>query len=86
MRNRLLDRPLGSPAWWGNPDLADDLADQLAAGLSLPPHPKEALDNPSAAPVRSRSSQLVQGIASTGGRLSRASLTKAHFLPLLLSA
>jgi len=35
--------------------------------------PEEALENPSAAPVRARSSQLVQGTASTGDRLSRAS-------------
>jgi hypothetical protein len=35
---------------------------------------RETLDNPSAAPVRARSSQLVQGAASTGDRLSRASL------------
>lgn len=29
----------GRMPWWGNPDLADQLANQLAAGLSLTPYP-----------------------------------------------
>ncbi len=43
--------------------------------------PKEALDNPSAASVRARSSQLAQGTASSGDRLSRASLSGVPSVP-----
>ena len=42
---------------------------------------KETLDNPSAAPARARISQLVQGTASTGDRLCRASLTGRYCTP-----
>ena len=31
----------GRMPWWGNPDLADNLANQLAAGLSSPPYPNQ---------------------------------------------